>query len=234
MGVYRIAGLTMEMEPQYPTLRKQAEAYRAEAEPPYDLSLRMTDEYLKQRQAEYPHLSLEQCEYIWAGSAFYHRLIDFEGLLLHASGVVYENRAYLFSANSGTGKSTHTTQWQKLFGKDKTFIINDDKPALRLENGRFTVYGTPFSGKSDKSVNVGVPLGGICFLERSPDNWIRRMDPAEVMGPLFSQTIRPAQIAQMDKLLKVVDRLLTVEKIYAMGCNISTDAARVAYEGMRE
>ena len=49
--------------------------------------------------------------------------------MLHSSAVVADGKAYLFTADSGTGKSTHTQLWPRMFG-DRAYILNDDKPAL--------------------------------------------------------------------------------------------------------
>ena len=73
-------------------------------------------------------------------------------MLLHSSAVVVDGYAYLFSADSGTGKSTHTGLWKQHFG-DRAYIINDDKPAIRKVDGEWYVFGTPWSGKTDTSVN---------------------------------------------------------------------------------
>ena len=80
-----------------------------------------------------PYLNCEAIEYIYTGSYFHHLLLKYNGCMLHSSGVVVDGYAYLFSANSGTGKSTHTGLWLEHF-KDKAYIINDDKPVLKKEN----------------------------------------------------------------------------------------------------
>lgn len=64
-----------------------------------------------------PHLSLENCEYLSTGGSFYRQLAMFDGMMLHASGVVVDGKAYLFSASCGTGKSTHVRLGLKLFGE---------------------------------------------------------------------------------------------------------------------
>ena len=83
-----------------------------------------------------------------------------------------DGQAYLFSADSGVGKSTHSRLWQQVFGDQRVTIINDDKPALRLRDGVWYVYGTPWSGKYGLNHNLCYPLAGICFLERSKTNKI--------------------------------------------------------------
>ena len=73
----------------------------------------MTEELCIQKQAEQSHLTLEECEYIFVGLEFYRKLLLQGGMMIHASAVEVDGRVYLFSADSGTGKSTHTKQWQK-------------------------------------------------------------------------------------------------------------------------
>jgi len=152
--------------------------------------------------------------------------------MLHASAVVYEDKAYLFSAPSGTGKSTHTTLWRKVFGEDNTFMLNDDKPVIRIKDGKVTVYGTPWSGKTDQNKNIGVPLQGICFLERSKENRIESISAKDAAFGILNQTIRPADGKNMSKLLDLLDRLLQQTTVYRMGCNMDDDAAHTAYNGM--
>lgn len=126
------------------------EEYRVD-EQKSDIQLSINEAFCRVKQQENPHLTLEQCEYIFAGSEFYRKLINLGGFMLHASAIVVDNKAYLFSAPSGTGKSTHTKLWQECFG-DKAIIINDDKPAIRIEEGKCFAYGTPFSGKTDEKL----------------------------------------------------------------------------------
>ena len=171
---------------------------------------------------------------MWTGEPFYLNLLDFDGFMLHASGVVYENKAYLFSAPSGTGKSTHTSIWQRVFGNDKTFIINDDKPAIKLDGDVVKACGTPWSGKYDQSRNADVPIKGICFLERAEVNSIEEMEKKEAIHQILNQTIRPRDPKDMEKLLTLLDRLLDRVKVYRLGCNMDDEAAYVAYRGMND
>ena len=109
--------------------------------------------------------------------------------MLHSSAVVVDGYAYLFSADSGVGKSTHTDLWLKLLG-EKAFIVNDDKPAIRNIDGEWFVYGTPWCGKNNTNKNAKIKLGAIVFLERSEDNWIEQEEIKEAIPKFFKQTIR--------------------------------------------
>ncbi|MEY8676577.1 hypothetical protein AALI59_10115 [Thomasclavelia cocleata] len=231
MKFYKIAGCIVEYEPIYPLLKNQMEAYRID-EQKIDMKLTITKEFCEIKQQENPHLTLEQCEYIYAGSQFYNKLINLGGFLLHASAVVVDNKAYLFSADSGTGKSTHTKLWQKCFG-DKALIINDDKPAIKIENGICYAYGTPFSGKTDENLNMRVPLQAICFLERGKDNSIDLIPTKDALPLILKQTIFPKKQDTINHFFDMLDVVLTKTPIYQMKCNISKEAALMAYDKMK-
>ena len=164
--LYKIAECMTEYHPIYAYMRNKMKGYVWNEEAERDISLTLTEDVCHLKQQQQPHLTLGECEYIYAGMEFYTKLLLHEGMMLHASAVAMEEKCYLFSAPSGTGKSTHTKQWKKFFGEEKAEIINDDKPALRRREDGWYAYGTPFSGKTDEQLNRKVKLQGICILER--------------------------------------------------------------------
>ena len=228
--MYKIADLYVDMEPKYPRTQRQSEAYLTDESTKSNIEIRLTDEYLEACHRENPHLDLEACEYIWLGSHFYEVLPEFDAFLLHSSAVVYENEGYLFSAPCGTGKSTHTQIWLKRF--EGAYILNDDKPAIRIKDGKFYVYGTPFSGKTDLNVNAGVPLKGICVLQRGETNHIEEIPPEEALFCILNQTVRPSEEGRMDKLLTLLDKLIEKVPVYRLSCNMELEAAEVSYSKM--
>ena len=230
MDVHSIAGLKVGYSCFCDRLKRQSEAYLT-SDQPTNFNIVLSREFLEEKLSEAPHLTFETCEYIYTGTFFYHHLIQFHGMLLHASAVVLDGYAYLFSANSGTGKSTHTSLWCKTFPGAR--ILNDDKPAIRILQDGIYVYGTPWSGKSDLNLNLKVPLGGICFLERSKENFIEPMDAGDAIIRVLNQTVRPSDAGDMDQLLKTLDTVLGSTPLYRMGCNISPDAAKMAYAAMK-
>lgn len=223
---YSIAGLVVEMDSFGRTV-EQAKPYRCdEAEP--QIVIRSDWRTLQQRQ---PHLSDEDCEYLTTGGSFYRQLLQYDGFLLHSSAVVMDGRAYLFSASCGTGKSTHTGLWLKAFG-ERAYILNDDKPALRLEDGQWYAYGTPWSGKYDISTNIRVPVAGICFLKRGAENVIRPFGGSAAVFAFFEQTARPAAKESRITILTLLEKLMDQVPIWQMECNMEPDAPIVSYEAM--
>ncbi|MBO5726750.1 MAG: hypothetical protein J6S00_06805 [Clostridia bacterium] len=233
MSLYDIAGLKVNMDLRFPFTLERAKAYLVgeDSDTP-DMTVNVTDEDLDRWIKRFKSDEFaDQYEYMLAGSAFYRQLLDFDGMMLHSSAVVVDGKAYLFSAKSGTGKSTHTELWLKLFG-DKAYILNDDKPAVRYVDGKLYAYGTPFSGKHDLSANTRAEVAGICFIERAIDNSIEQIPPSKSVPLMLEQTIRSNDITFMDKLLFVMDKLLTGVKVYKLCCNMDISAARLAYETM--
>ena len=165
------------------------------------------------------------------GEAFYYNLLNHNGILLHASCIEKDGVAYLFSAKSGVGKSTHTHLWLDKFPDAR--MINDDKPAIRLIDGEYCACGTPFSGKNDESANIAAPIKAIVFLERSTKNSISRISPQSAIPLFLAQTIRPSAASVMDKLLTVLDGVLKNVPIYKLKCNISEEAVMTSYLGIQ-
>ncbi|MGN0996332.1 MAG: hypothetical protein ACI4PG_05455 [Candidatus Ventricola sp.] len=158
-------------------------------------------------------------------------LLDYNTLLFHGSVVAVDGVAYLFTAKSGTGKSTHTRLWQKQFGT-RAVMVNDDKPLLRLDAQGVTAYGTPWDGKHHRSANITCPLKAICILSRGEVNHIKPIDKRAALPMLCQQSYRPAEPAALQKTLSLVDRLGSSVKLYHLYCNMEPEAARVAYDGM--
>lgn len=225
--LYKIADLTVAMD-TYGRTEEQAAPYMIEGAEEVDIRI---NSYKDAFQAYMPTISDDTAEYYGTGGSFYKELLNFQGFQLHASTVVHEEKAYLFSAESGTGKSTHTRLWLKLLG-DKAFILNDDKPALRLIDGEWYAFGTPWSGKHDISVNKGVPIAGICMLERGEKNEIVPYYGKDAIFELFLQTNRPKATGYRIKLLELMDDLFKQIPIWKMKCNMELEAAEMAYEIM--
>ena len=231
MKQFVIAGLKTEYDIRCELLRKRSEKYEAEFESSEtDIRINIDDEFLKAKQEQHSNLSFEEVEYMWTGSAFYNKLIYNNGVMLHSSCVEKDGFAYLFSARSGTGKSTHTHLWLK--NLSGTRIINDDKPALILENGNWYACGTPFSGKTDENIDVKVPVRAIVFVKRGADNKVERLPVAKAVSMLIEQTIRPMDRNMAEKMLDLIDALLTSVPVFSLECNMDDDAAIISYTGI--
>lgn len=236
MPFYDIAQLRVEIiEPKGRT-EKQAVPYLSKNQDENikaDIVINVDDSRVEAAIKEHPELNQGDWEYMLTGSDFYTDLIKFNGILLHSSCVVVDGVAYAFSADSGTGKSTHTQLWLKHFG-DRAYILNDDKPAIRIIDGKPYACGTPWSGKYDYSTPAVVPLAGICFLSRSETNQIKKADTGKAIYNIFSQTVRRLGENRMNLLMDNLNEIFKLVPIYDLGCNMSDDAVLCSYNAMKK
>lgn len=154
-----------------------------------------------------------------------------DSFVMHAAVVGVDNKAYAFTAKSGTGKSTHIRQWKKHLG-DRVYVINGDKPILRFIDGKLMAFGTPWCGKEGWNKNVSAQLEGLCFLERAEENKIVSISPSEAATPLMKQILIPKDAEGAIKTFELVDKMLKCTKLWRLGCNISEEAGKIAYEAM--
>lgn len=226
--IYRIADLNVKI-PQDGGYYPHLEDYKTNQNVSTDITIR-TDLYKLDRWGEVPS---SMAIYMESGSQFYRHLLKFNGIYLHSSAIALDGKAYLFSGQSGIGKSTHTRLWQQVFGAEKAIVFNDDKPALRrLDDGWFA-YGTPWCGKDGINVNMKVPLAGICFLKRADENSIRRLSKVEAVACVLSQTIRRFKSEEkLNVMLDAVDKLVSEVPIYELSNKPEPEAALLSYNTM--
>ena len=151
--------------------------------------------------------------------------------LIHGASISYKNKAYLFCAPSGTGKSTHIRLWREYLGAD-VGIVNGDKPFISLENDMPRIYGTPWAGKENWQKNCDFVLDGICFIQRGTQNRIRKLKPSEIIPLLFKQVYLPKDPLSAGQTLELADILTKKVPLYILECDISEDAVRCSFEAM--
>ena len=182
--------------------------------------------------ANWPDSSAETVAYMESGIQFYGWLLKFYGLMLHASAVEMEGRAYLFSGQCGMGKSTHARLWQKAFG-ERAQVFNDDKPALRLQDGQWYAYGTPWCGKDGINQNKKVALAGICFLKRGTENSIRQLSAGEAIQNIVPQTLyKLTSTGKLDRMLLLVEKLVEQIPVFELYSVPTEAAAHLSHDTM--
>lgn len=161
------------------------------------------------------------------------KMPEYDTILFHGSVIAVDDEAYLFTALSGTGKSTHTRLWREYFG-ERAYMVNDDKPLLRvLEDGRVIAYGTPWNGKHKLGQNVGVPLRGLTLLSRGKHNRIRAITKEEAFAVFYQQMHRPTKQSEtIAKSLQILNRVMELP-LWSLECDMSEEAVKVSYNGMK-
>lgn len=158
------------------------------------------------------------------------KMLDYDAFLMHGAAVALNGEAYLFTAPSGVGKTTHTRFWLQTY--PDAFMVNGDKPLIRFIDKKAFVCGTPWAGKEGLNRNVIVPLKAICMLFRGKENSISHTNWGEVFPLVIGQTYRPNDGENMKKTLELVRQIGETTRFYTLYCNLNPDAARVAKEGM--
>lgn len=161
------------------------------------------------------------------------KMLEYDTFLMHCSTVAVDGKAYLFTAPSGTGKSTHTRLWREYFGK-RAVMVNDDKPLIQVASDGIYVCGTPWSGKHYLDTNIKVPIQGICVLHQGKENSIQRITEVDAFTELYRQSYRPKDREKLIKTISLVERLAEEIPIYRMSCNISREAVEVSYGAMNK
>ena len=159
------------------------------------------------------------------------KLIPYNIFVYHGSCVVMDEKAYIFSAPAGVGKSTHAGLWCRHF-KDRAYILNDDKPFLKVSGNMVTAYGSPFSGKHQKHRNASAPLKAVCFLHRAAQNTIVPVDRIESLELMKEQVLKPSSLEKEEKLLSLLNDVSIRIPVFSMGCTPDEQAAEIAWKEM--
>lgn len=101
-----------------------------------------------------------------------HLIAQAGGFILHSSFVDIGGKAILFTAPSGTGKSTQATLWEKLRGAT---VINGDRAAIRFEKNNPVACGIPYAGSSGICHNVTLPLAAVVYLSQAEATTIQSL-----------------------------------------------------------
>ncbi|MCH5303959.1 MAG: hypothetical protein J1E41_03765 [Ruminococcus sp.] len=226
---YKIADIVFDADIRYRNTYNQMKDYLADDEPASFL-VEICDEDIEREKKFSPY---ELSDYLYESTAVYRKFIykaleKFDAFFFHCSSIAVDNKAIMFTAQSGTGKSTHRNLWLKNYG-DKVTVINDDKPIIRKVDGVFYVYGTPWQGKEGMGLNIRVPAHSLCFLSRSEKNYIGPISTSDVVSKVLNQTVRPTETELMGNLLDLLDGFLNQVNCYDLRVNMDDEAAKLAY-----
>lgn len=239
--VYRIAEKNIEITSIYQEVHDYCKLYRVTDTPDFKIETTQSDIDFERKKSARENIAeglpvVDYSDSYLEELAVYrkiaNKMLDYNTFLFHGSVVSVDNEAYLFTAKSGTGKSTHTRLWRELF-KDRAVMVNDDKPLIKITDDSIVVYGTPYNGKHRIGNNISVPLKAVCILERAEENNIHSINGQEAYALLLQQVYRPTEGEKLLKTLSLIDLLIKKVKLYKLGCNMDISAAELAYNEMK-
>lgn len=148
-----------------------------------------------------------------------------QGIVIHAAAIEYEGKGVVFSAPSGTGKSTQANLWVKHKGAR---ILNGDRPCLRISKSSIDVYGTPWSGTSKLFLNQKAPLAAIIMLEQSKTNELCQLSAADALRMLVPRCYLPYYDENLMTLaLENIGLIIKETPIYLLKCRPDLEAVEL-------
>lgn len=149
---------------------------------------------------------------------------------LHSASIFYNEKVWLFSGPSGTGKSTHTNLWHKLYD---TPLINGDLNLLSFKDGAPVVYGLPWCGTSGIFDTRTYPLGGIILLQQAPENHVESLAVHEKALLVSQRLISPSWTKeQLHTNLHFTENLSSEIYVARLCCNMENEAAATMKEAI--
>ena len=226
MTVIKIADLCIGIENRYTHIELQAKDYITAEEPLFTVSV-TEQEIDEERERSATDRHRGYYESIVAYRKIAARLPEYDAFLFHGSVIEYRGGAYIITANSGVGKTTHTRLWLREFSGEVD-IINGDKPIVRIIDGIPYAFGTPWQGKENYGKNASAPLLGIAFLERGAENSAGRISAPEAVTRFMKQIYIPKHSAGATvKTMSLADRVIRGVRLVLLECNMEPEAAHV-------
>ncbi len=232
MFVIELAGIPVAVNNRYSYVRDISQDYMTDKSPELTVALDTWDfEYeracaIAVNPDSVPPLPMLESAGIYRKIA--DELWQRDAFMFHGAALVLSGKAYLFTARSGVGKTTHIRLWLSRF-KEEARVLNGDKPLIRMIDGEVYVSGTPWRGKESYGEPGMYPLAGIAFLERAEQNSAYPISSDEALLPFVTQAYMPKQSAESGvRLLRLFNHILTSTPLIRLKCNMSEDAAEAA------
>ncbi len=223
----RLANLNIKINTRYDFTKQFCNQYITHNIDVPDISVQSRTADIEKEHKAVPDADIDMCESLCVYRAIAEQLPSFDRFVFHGAAIEYNGEAYLFTAPSGTGKTTHINLWRKNLG-DRVNIINGDKPIIYLGE-KAIAYGTPWAGKENYCRNTSAPLKAICILKQSPTNEIEKLNTTAVINHLMRQVYLPQNAEALSKTLSLLGRLIEHTPVYLLGCDISNKAFETAF-----
>ncbi len=185
----------------------------------------------RERAGEEENPSDDYLETLSVYRSIAEQMLDYSTFLVHASVVAKDQEAFAFLAASGVGKTTRTNLW--LEELEDSYVVNGDKPLLRICDHEVWACGTPWSGKERMNRNCQIPLRALCFLERADEEAIHEMDFSQAFVRMLSQVYRPKNQMALAKTLRLVKAMEGKVKFYQYRSKLEDVDMRKLYQQMK-
>ena len=210
--IIRVANRYLLIHSVYSRVYELCKPYLAEGNVIPDIEIRITDDLINEEAERIISTSVKVTDIRNTEWMLLHRMISeallaYDTMLMHGAVIAVDNKAYMFTAKSGTGKTTHIQSW--LTNNDSAYVVNGDKPYIIVpETDEFPMAcGTPWAGKEKMQTNTIVPLKAIVLMERADENHIERVGLAQILPEMLQQVYQPEDRDKMRQTLNLIQRL---------------------------
>lgn len=164
-------------------------------------------------------------DWFFSVCSFHRQLLARGACVLHASYIEAGGKAILFSAPSGTGKSTQAALWETHVGAQ---IINGDRALLRIRDGRWHAFGYPCCGSSGICLNRTLPLGALVILEQGSVNRVTPMSAGQKIRALAAaMEFYQWDEYEMNMVFDLAARIAGEIPVLRLVCRPDADAVRI-------
>ncbi len=231
--VYKIAGLNILIEYFYNETSILLDKFRIDDFSHIDFEILITESDVSKQmeltKINEPSFVENQCILDKLSSILLNKYGSF---IFHGSAISYKDNGYIFTAPSGTGKSTHVNNLRKVLG-DEIKYINDDKPIIKIEDNTPFIYGSPWEGKHFLGSNIKAKLKAFIFLEQDNKNSVKEVDFNEFLTKILSQSQKPKTVFEGEKLLDVIVNFTNSNvKFYILKCNKDVSSANCTIDNV--
>ncbi len=235
-----IADVPIQIRANYPQTKVFCRRFLSDREPLFSVEITRDDLAVEQafsartaahRQEPVREYPLPYLETLAVSRKIANQTPLYGAVLFHGAAVAVDGEVYLFTAQSGTGKTTHMRYWLEQFG-DRAVVVNGDKPFLKITDRGVFACGSPWQGKENYGNNLILPLKAVCLLRRDSFDHIEKVSFAQNLAAVLRQTYQPPTAQGMEKTLDLVTSLAAQVPLYQLGCTMDPHSALVAYNGM--
>lgn len=145
-----------------------------------------------------------------------HLVLEANGVIFHASFIEHNGKAILFTAPSGTGKSTQAELWKEHRGAE---IINGDRAVIRMIDGKAYACGIPFAGSSKYCKNATLPIAAIVYLKQSSITTITKLNATTAFKKIWGEcTVNTWNSKDVEIATSVVLDIIEQVPVYELAC----------------
>lgn len=233
-----IANRNIYIDSVFTNIYHLSKDYLVKGDVPPDIEIvvdekKLEDEYERIVPEIGEDLNLKTVERFYIHRIVAESLLSYDTFLMHGAVISVNGYSYLFTAPSGTGKTTHIRKW--LDNAKGSYVVNGDKPFILADGEEVLACGSPWRGKENMGTNAIVPLKSIIFMERSTINFIEPISFGSALPLLLQQTYHPKEVDAMKKTLNLLFKLKGSVSFYMFHFNnYRDDAFSVSYKMLVE